>query len=109
MPRTVLAALALGWLSLVSSDSAVLISEPQDFDEVGSPRRFSEVQGFNFGLDFKYVLGEDNVEYGLEVVGLQTDFSTTNSLAVAVTQPKGVVLPSSTTRCRKDPSSSVSD
>ena len=36
MPRTVLAALALGWLSLVSSDSAVLISEPQDFDEVGS-------------------------------------------------------------------------
>ena len=57
-----------------------------NFDEVGSPRRFSEVQGFNFGLDFKYVLGEDNVEYGLEVVGLQTDFSTTNSLAVAVTQ-----------------------
>ena len=57
-----------------------------NFDEVGSPRRFSEVQGFNFGLDFKYVLGEDNVEYGLEVVGLQTDFSTTNSLDVSVTQ-----------------------
>ena len=27
-----------------------------NFDEVGSPDRFSEVQGFNFGLDFKYVL-----------------------------------------------------
>ena len=34
MGRTVVTALVLGWLSLVSSDSAVLISEPQDFDEV---------------------------------------------------------------------------
>lgn len=57
-----------------------------NFDEVGSPDRFSEVQGFNFGLDFKYVLGEDNVEYGIEVVGMQTDFQTFNSLQVAVEQ-----------------------
>ena len=40
-----------------------------NFEEEGSADRFSEVQGFNFGLDFKYILGEDNVEYGLEVVG----------------------------------------
>ena len=53
---------------------------------MGSPDRFSEVQGFNFGLDFKYVLGEDNVEYGIEVVGMQTDFQTFNSLQVAVEQ-----------------------
>ena len=51
-----------------------------NFDEVGSPDRFSEVQGFNFGLDFKYVIGEDNVEYGVEVVGMRTDFQTTNPL-----------------------------
>ena len=57
-----------------------------NFDEVGSPDRFSEVQGFNFGLDFKYVLGEDNVEYGIEVVGMRTDFQTFNSLQVAVEQ-----------------------
>lgn len=57
-----------------------------NFDEVGSPDRFSEVQGFNFGLDFKYVLGEDNVEYGLEVVGMKTDFQTFNSLQVSVEQ-----------------------
>ena len=57
-----------------------------NFDEVGSPDRFSEVQGFNFGLDFKYVLGEDNLEYGLEVVGMQTDFQTFNSLQVSVEQ-----------------------
>ena len=57
-----------------------------NFQEEGSQDRFSEVQGFNFGLDFKYILGEDNVEYGLEVVGMQTDFLTYNSLAVSVQQ-----------------------
>ena len=57
-----------------------------NFDEVGSPDRFSEVQGFNFGLDFKYVIGEDNVEYGVEVVGMRTDFQTTNPLGVGVEQ-----------------------
>ena len=57
-----------------------------NFEEEGSADRFSEVQGFNFGLDFKYILGEDNVEYGLEVVGMQTDFLTYNSLQVSVQQ-----------------------
>ncbi len=57
-----------------------------NFEEEGSADRYSEVQGFNFGLDFKYVLGEDNVEYGLEVVGMRTDFQTFNSLQVAVEQ-----------------------
>ena len=59
-----------------------------NFEEEGSADRFSEVQGFNFGLDFKYILGEDNVEYGLEVVGMQTDFLTYNSLQVSVQQKK---------------------
>ena len=57
-----------------------------NFEEEGSADRYSEVQGFNFGLDFKYVLGEDNVEYGLEVVGMRTDFQTFNSLQVSVEQ-----------------------
>ena len=57
-----------------------------NFDEVGSPARYSEVAGFNFGLDFKYIMGEDQVEYGLEVVGLRTDFQTYNSLQVPVEQ-----------------------
>lgn len=57
-----------------------------NFEEEGSQDRYSEVQGFNFGLDFKYILGEDNVEYGVEVVGMQTDFLTYNSLQVSVQQ-----------------------
>ena len=48
--------------------------------------RSSDINGFNFGLDFKYVAGEDNIEYGLEVIGLQTDFKTYNTLNVPVTQ-----------------------
>lgn len=48
--------------------------------------RYSRVNGFNFGLDFKYVKGEDNIEYGLEVVGLETDYRTFNALNVVVEQ-----------------------
>ena len=48
--------------------------------------RFSSVNGFNFGLDFKYILGENAVEYGLEVVGMETDFQTFNSIGVQVGQ-----------------------
>jgi hypothetical protein len=48
--------------------------------------RYSGVSGFNFGLDFKYALGENAVEYGLEVVGMETDFETFNAIGVKVGQ-----------------------
>ena len=54
--------------------------------EEGLADRYSKVNGFNFGLDFKYVLGEDDVQYGLEVVGMRTDFRTFNLLGVGVEQ-----------------------
>ena len=50
------------------------------------PGRQSEIDGFNFGLDFKYVAGEDNIEYGIEIVGLRTQFVTENTLGVPITQ-----------------------
>ena len=55
-------------------------------EEGALSNRYSDVNGFNFGLDFKYVLGEDRVEYGLEVVGLETDFQTFNALGAIVEQ-----------------------
>ncbi len=55
-------------------------------EEESLPDRYSKVNGFNFGLDFKYVLGEDDVRYGLEVVGMETDFRTFNALGVGVEQ-----------------------
>lgn len=55
-------------------------------EEEGLPDRRSSINGFNFGLDFKYLLGEDDLRYGVQVVGLNTDFETFNSLGVKVQQ-----------------------
>ena len=46
--------------------------------------RSSSIKSFNFGLDFKYIAGEDNIEYGIEVVGMETAFKTFNILGVEV-------------------------
>ncbi|MFZ6052150.1 TonB-dependent receptor [Halocola ammonii] len=48
--------------------------------------RRSEIGGFNFGLDFKYLKGEDNIRYGLQVVGRKTDFQTVNPVGLKVQQ-----------------------
>ena len=56
-------------------------------EEGALANRYSNVKGFNFGLDFKYILGEDYVEYGLEVVGLDTKYRTFNALNVPVGEP----------------------
>lgn len=54
--------------------------------EEGLPDRFSGINGFNFALNFKYILGENEVKYGFEVVGFSTDFKTFNALGVNVQQ-----------------------
>jgi hypothetical protein len=54
--------------------------------EESLPERRSTINGFNFGLDFKYILGEDDVKYGIEVVGVRTDFQTFNPLGVGIRQ-----------------------
>ncbi|MEY5044187.1 MAG: hypothetical protein RJA19_1414 [Bacteroidota bacterium] len=91
----------LGWTNwggggnfvVVPSGSSILMNghfAASQYDialqEDGVPDRYSSVDGFNFGLDFKYVLGEDDVQYGMEVVGLRTDFRTFNLLGVGVEQ-----------------------
>lgn len=48
--------------------------------------RSSEIGGFNFGLDFKYLKGEDNIRYGLQVIGRKTDFRTVNPVGLNVEQ-----------------------
>jgi len=42
--------------------------------------RSSSIDGFNFGLNFTYFILDDEIKYGMEVVGLSTDFSFFNSL-----------------------------
>ncbi len=44
--------------------------------EEGAQDRFSKIDGFNFGLDFKYNIGKDAISYGLEIVGYSTEYET---------------------------------
>lgn len=78
---------------IVPPGSAVLISGQFavseysiNIKEENVPDRSSTINGFNFGLDFKYILGEDDVKYGIEIVGLTTNFSTFNPIGVGITQ-----------------------
>lgn len=54
--------------------------------EESVPDRFSSINGFNFGLDFKNIQGDNELKYGVEVVGFSTDYETFNALGVKVDQ-----------------------
>ena len=84
----------LGWSSggvgsnfvLVPGSSPVLIqgnfaysSYLMNLEESGLPSRKSGINGFNLGLDFTYFNGDDELQYGLEVLGFQTDYDFTNA------------------------------
>jgi hypothetical protein len=78
---------------VIPSGSTVLMSgnfASSSYDitlrEENVPDRFSSIDGFNFGLDFKYVLGENDVRYGLEVVSFSTNFETFNPLGLVIKQ-----------------------
>jgi hypothetical protein len=44
--------------------------------------RSSAIKSFNFGLDFKYTRKNDVLNYGIDVVGFETDFRTINALGL---------------------------
>ncbi|MDG2425089.1 MAG: TonB-dependent receptor [Flavobacteriales bacterium] len=82
-----------GQFILVPAGSSVLMkgnfaaSEYRiELEEEGVANRYSQVNGFNFGLNFKYMIGEDEARYGIQAVGLRTDFHTFNALGVGVDQ-----------------------
>ena len=50
-----------------------------------NPRR-SLVDGFNLGLDFTYFLGGDELKYGIEMLGFQTDFEFYNAFNQQIKQ-----------------------
>jgi opacity protein-like surface antigen len=45
-------------------------------NEANKPQRSSGINGFNFGLDFKYGIKDDVLRYGVEVVGFSTHYKT---------------------------------
>ncbi|MFT4986782.1 MAG: hypothetical protein ACI86P_002222 [Flavobacteriales bacterium] len=71
--------------TLISGNAAFSNYKIQ-LDEQNLDPRTSEIGGFNFGLDFKYFLGDDEIKYGLEMLGFQTKFNFFNSLGVQLDQ-----------------------
>ena len=51
-----------------------------------SADRRSSINGFNGGLNFTYFIGDDDVKYGLEVVGFSTDYKFTNEVNRVIEQ-----------------------
>jgi len=49
-------------------------------DEALLPTRSSSINEFNFGLNFKYFMGDDEIKYGVDVTGNSTDLSFFNEI-----------------------------
>lgn len=66
------------------SDYGITLSEQQE--NGSSTERFSNISGFNLGLDFTYFIRDDEVKYGIEVLGFATDFTYLNALNRSISQ-----------------------
>ncbi|MCB0773956.1 MAG: carboxypeptidase-like regulatory domain-containing protein [Flavobacteriales bacterium] len=80
---------------LVPSGSAVLIEGVfalSNYDitlkEGSLEPRTSGINNFNAGLNFKYFIGDDEIQYGIEVTGVSTDLKYFNSLGYELRQEK---------------------
>ena len=80
---------------LAPSGSAVLIDGVFAFSKYDvtlkegllQPRN-SAINSFNAGLNFKYFVGESEAKYGVDIVGVRTDFNYFNSLGLGLSQQK---------------------
>jgi hypothetical protein len=71
---------------LIPSGSAVLVEGNLAYSayrinliEENLQDRTSAINGFNGGLSFTYFLGDDEVKYGIEIIGFSTDYFFTNA------------------------------
>jgi hypothetical protein len=71
---------------LVEGTAAYSSYEISLTDQANTAPRTSSVNGFNIGLDFTYFLGKGQIQYGLEVLGFQTNFQFFNSANRAINQ-----------------------
>mgnify|MGYP006135051753 CR=1 FL=1 len=92
---------SLGWKSNGVGSNFVLVPEGSSaliegnfayssyligIEEALSAPRSSGINGFNLGLNFTYFNGENELKYGLEVLGYQTDFDFTNASDLQISQ-----------------------
>ena len=57
-----------------------------ELSEGDLPPRSSLINGFNGGLNFKYFMGDNEMRYGIEVLGFKTNFSFFNSIGNIIEQ-----------------------
>lgn len=53
------------------------------FEDNAAPRT-DTITSFNFGLDFKYIIKDDVLKYGIEVVGFGTQYNSFNDLGLNI-------------------------
>ncbi len=51
-----------------------------NLDEASKPSRSSQINGFNLALNFKYYLGKNDFQWGVEAIGFSTDYTFYNEL-----------------------------
>lgn len=80
---------------LAPSGSAVLIdgvfalsNYEISLNERDLPERNSSINSFNAGLNFKYFVGDNEAKYGVDIVGVKTDFNYFNSTGLQLSQQK---------------------
>ena len=54
--------------------------------EETSPERTSSINGFDVGLDFTYFLGKDELKYGIELIGFNTNYDFENASGLKIEQ-----------------------
>ena len=78
--------------NLAFSEYEIGLTEDRDTSFVeqqnlsNEPRRFSKVNSFNLGLNFKYFMGDNEFKYGVEVLGFRTEYSFFNTLGLQFDQ-----------------------
>jgi hypothetical protein len=55
-------------------------------NEANQEPRESSIDGFNVGLEFVYIFGKDQLEYGIETLGYNTNFNYFNSVGRKISQ-----------------------
>ena len=78
---------------MIPSSSALLVeghvaysSYSIGIEEAAQAPRSSDVAGFNLGFDFTYFIKDNELKYGIEAIGLRTDFQYENSLGRTIQQ-----------------------
>ena len=74
-----------GSRTLISGNMAWSDYEINLEEEELAPRS-SSISGFNFGLNFKYFSGDDELNYGIELLGFSTNFTTFNDIGIKLVQ-----------------------